>query len=165
MRLNVRLLTKFSDNVKELRIHLCQTGEASNGARWRETFSEEPTTTSDFLYNFNSLLWKTCREYVEKFYPELKKANPKLPILVRECSGVQPRLWARFGIFSYLLIQFLNISFYKLIFSYGKGDQYRTDQHLQWWNQETNGKSGEKVKKCDINLNCAKLNYCWFVLV
>lgn len=27
----------------------------------------------------------------------LKKANPDFPILIRECSGVQPRLWARYG--------------------------------------------------------------------
>lgn len=28
---------------------------------------------------------------------ELKKANPELPILIRECSDVQPKLWARYG--------------------------------------------------------------------
>lgn len=28
---------------------------------------------------------------------ELKKANPTFPILIRECSGVQPKLWARSG--------------------------------------------------------------------
>ncbi|KAH8419474.1 hypothetical protein KR222_007897 [Zaprionus bogoriensis] len=39
---------------------------------------------------------KGAREYVAKFYPNLKKNNPDLPILVRECVGVQPRLWARY---------------------------------------------------------------------
>ncbi|XP_017470899.1 PREDICTED: NADH dehydrogenase [ubiquinone] 1 alpha subcomplex subunit 2 [Rhagoletis zephyria] len=38
------------------------------------------------------------REFVEKFYPSLKKNNPDLPILIRECSGIQPRLWARFAL-------------------------------------------------------------------
>lgn len=28
---------------------------------------------------------------------ELKKAHPDLPILIRECSEVQPKLWARYG--------------------------------------------------------------------
>lgn len=28
---------------------------------------------------------------------ELKKAHPGLPILIRECSEVQPKLWARYG--------------------------------------------------------------------
>jgi NADH dehydrogenase (ubiquinone) 1 alpha subcomplex subunit 2 len=27
---------------------------------------------------------------------DLKALNPTLPILIRECSGVQPRLWARY---------------------------------------------------------------------
>lgn len=37
------------------------------------------------------------REFIEKHYVELKKANPSLPILIRECSDVQPKLWARYG--------------------------------------------------------------------
>lgn len=37
------------------------------------------------------------REFIEKRYVELKKANPGLPILIRECSDVQPKLWARYG--------------------------------------------------------------------
>ncbi|MFS8001256.1 putative ribosomal protein/NADH dehydrogenase [Helianthus anomalus] len=28
---------------------------------------------------------------------ELKKANPRLPILIRECSGTDPQPWARYG--------------------------------------------------------------------
>lgn len=27
----------------------------------------------------------------------LKRSNPDFPILVRECSGVQARVWARYG--------------------------------------------------------------------
>ena len=27
----------------------------------------------------------------------MKKVNPDFPILVRECSGIQPRVYARFG--------------------------------------------------------------------
>lgn len=37
------------------------------------------------------------RDFIEKRYVELKKANPDLPILIRECSEVQPKLWARYG--------------------------------------------------------------------
>lgn len=33
---------------------------------------------------------------MNRFYPVLKSSNPNLPILVRECSGVPPRIWARF---------------------------------------------------------------------
>ncbi|KAK9091055.1 hypothetical protein Sjap_024232 [Stephania japonica] len=35
-------------------------------------------------------------EFVQKNYKELKTLNPRFPILIRECSGVQPQLWARY---------------------------------------------------------------------
>ncbi|KAL5998499.1 hypothetical protein ACLOJK_009442 [Asimina triloba] len=37
-------------------------------------------------------------EFVTKNYKDLKTLNPKLPILIRECSGVEPQLWARYGL-------------------------------------------------------------------
>ena len=60
---------KFGPAIKELRLHLCQKSAASKGAR----------------------------DFVEKHYVDLKLANPKFPILVRECSGIEPKAWARFG--------------------------------------------------------------------
>ncbi|XP_066260704.1 NADH dehydrogenase [ubiquinone] 1 alpha subcomplex subunit 2 [Euwallacea similis] len=59
---------KFSRALKELRIHLCQTSPTSKGVR----------------------------EFIEKYYVDLKSSNPKFPILIRECSGIEPKLWARF---------------------------------------------------------------------
>ena len=38
-----------------------------------------------------------CRDFVHNTYQELKKANPTLPILIRECSGIQARMIARYG--------------------------------------------------------------------
>ncbi|XP_043321231.1 NADH dehydrogenase [ubiquinone] 1 alpha subcomplex subunit 2 isoform X1 [Cervus elaphus] len=55
--------------LREIRIHLCQRSPGSQGVR----------------------------DFIEKRYVELKKANPDLPILIRECSDVQPKLWARYG--------------------------------------------------------------------
>ncbi|XP_030382910.1 NADH dehydrogenase [ubiquinone] 1 alpha subcomplex subunit 2 [Scaptodrosophila lebanonensis] len=69
MRVTVSRLAAFTPKLKELRIILDPASEASKGAR----------------------------EFVQKFYPNLKKDNPNLPILIRECSGVQPRLWARYA--------------------------------------------------------------------
>ncbi|EDW54241.1 NADH dehydrogenase [ubiquinone] 1 alpha subcomplex subunit 2 isoform X1 [Drosophila sechellia] len=69
MRITLSRLASFTSKLKELRIILDPKGDTSKGAR----------------------------EYVERFYPNLKKSNPDLPILVRECSGVQPRLYARYG--------------------------------------------------------------------
>lgn len=37
------------------------------------------------------------REFIEKHYVELKQQNPKFPFLVRECSGVEPKVYARYG--------------------------------------------------------------------
>ncbi|RYR40054.1 hypothetical protein Ahy_A09g045717 [Arachis hypogaea] len=45
---------------------------------------------------FSSRDNKEGRTFVEKNYKELKTLNPKLPILIRECSGAEPQLWARF---------------------------------------------------------------------
>lgn len=58
----------LSKNLQELRIHLCQSSQGSAGAR----------------------------DFVMSSYAELKKANPTFPILVRECSGVEAKLVARY---------------------------------------------------------------------
>eukprot|EP00118_Oscarella_pearsei_P025481 m.308253 g.308253 ORF g.308253 m.308253 type:complete len:106 (+) comp43637_c0_seq1:162-479(+) len=59
---------QISQRLKEIRIHLCQTSPNSQG----------------------------IRDFVEAHYVDLKKANPKFPFLIRECSGVQPRIYARY---------------------------------------------------------------------
>ncbi|XP_028068567.1 uncharacterized protein LOC114271157 isoform X1 [Camellia sinensis] len=58
----------LSKNLKELRILFCQSSSASSSAR----------------------------SFVEKNYKDLKTLNPKLPILIRECNGIEPQLWARY---------------------------------------------------------------------
>jgi len=59
---------RFVPAVKELRLHLCQKSATSEGAR----------------------------QFVEKFYVNLKKQNPTTPILIRECSNINPTLWTRY---------------------------------------------------------------------
>ncbi|XP_075236196.1 NADH dehydrogenase (ubiquinone) B8 subunit [Lycorma delicatula] len=59
---------RFSSCLKELRIHLCQKSPSSKGVR----------------------------EFIEKSYVPIKKENPKFPILIRECSGIEPIVWARY---------------------------------------------------------------------
>merc|ERR1712055_539170 len=68
-RMSATKALKLGPALKEVRLHLCQKSAASAGAR----------------------------DFVEKHYVQLKLTNPKFPILVRECSGITPRLWARFG--------------------------------------------------------------------
>ncbi|AWO99729.1 putative NADH dehydrogenase [Scophthalmus maximus] len=60
--------SSLGKNLREIRVHLCQTSAASTGVR----------------------------DFVEQHYVTLKKSNPDFPILIRECSGVQARLWARY---------------------------------------------------------------------
>ncbi|KAK6173377.1 hypothetical protein SNE40_016842 [Patella caerulea] len=59
---------RFGQHLKELRIHLCQKSSASKGVR----------------------------DFIEKYYVDIKKSNQQLPILIRECSGVKPKVYARF---------------------------------------------------------------------
>merc|ERR1712131_122709 len=61
--------SNLAKNLREIRLHVCQTSPASQGAR----------------------------DFVEQHYVSLKQANPGFPILIRECSGVQPKLWARYA--------------------------------------------------------------------
>uniref|UniRef100_A0A6J0U9Y7 NADH dehydrogenase [ubiquinone] 1 alpha subcomplex subunit 2 n=1 Tax=Pogona vitticeps TaxID=103695 RepID=A0A6J0U9Y7_9SAUR len=70
-------------NLKEIRIHLCQRSPSSQGVR----------------------------DFIEQHYVTLKKANPEFPVLIRECSNVQPKLWARyaFGVERSLPLNNLNV--------------------------------------------------------
>jgi len=36
------------------------------------------------------------RDFIETSYVTIKKQNPKFPILIRECSGVTPKVYARY---------------------------------------------------------------------
>ncbi|ORX60729.1 NADH dehydrogenase, alpha subcomplex, subunit 2 [Hesseltinella vesiculosa] len=62
------LKSQLGKNLKELRVQFCQTSAASNG----------------------------IREYVKANYSAIKQANPNLPILIREASGAEARVFARF---------------------------------------------------------------------
>ncbi|KAJ1800006.1 hypothetical protein LPJ59_001422 [Coemansia sp. RSA 2399] len=58
----------FSKSLRELRVHFSQHSPASQG----------------------------LRDFIVKSYPEIKKANPGLPVLIREASNVESRIIARF---------------------------------------------------------------------
>ena len=90
MRVTLNLFAKLSSNIKELRIHLCQNGEASKGVRFVKLRNS---------YNIFTYFESFFRDFINSSYPKLKKENPTLPILIRECQGVQPKLWVRSGKF------------------------------------------------------------------
>ena len=93
------------------RIHLCQTGKGSQGARCGAALQGLPlaaaaaaavaarSSCGPSLFNCRLLPSRPPgrRDFVLSSYQELKKANPTFPILVRECSGVEAKLIARYG--------------------------------------------------------------------
>merc|ERR1711963_1210962 len=63
-----KMATKVPAFLKELRFHVCLKSASSQG----------------------------LREFIEQSYLPMKKANPTFPFLVRECSNVQPKVYARY---------------------------------------------------------------------
>ncbi|XP_012262546.1 NADH dehydrogenase [ubiquinone] 1 alpha subcomplex subunit 2 [Athalia rosae] len=59
---------KFGSRIKEVRILLCQTSKSSQGVR----------------------------DFVEQQYVKIKQNNPNFPVLIRECSMIEPKLYARY---------------------------------------------------------------------
>ncbi|XP_014225587.1 NADH dehydrogenase [ubiquinone] 1 alpha subcomplex subunit 2 [Trichogramma pretiosum] len=58
---------RLGSKIKELRILLCSQSKSSEGAR----------------------------NFIEENYVNLKQANPNVPILVRECLKIEPRIYVR----------------------------------------------------------------------
>ncbi|EMD96093.1 hypothetical protein COCHEDRAFT_1019537 [Bipolaris maydis C5] len=58
----------FGNGLKELRFLFCQTSEHS----------------------------AATRNFLTRSYPAMKKANPSIPIMIREASGTEPTVFARF---------------------------------------------------------------------
>lgn len=64
------------------------------------------------------------RDFISQHYVALKKVNPNTPILIRECSNVEPKIFARYGKFCFLFPNFISIlvdySEYNLVSDLGK---------------------------------------------
>eukprot|EP01132_Coremiostelium_polycephalum_P010817 gene10817-13253_t len=58
----------LSHNLQEIRIHFCQINKSSEG----------------------------LRNFVVNNYVDLKRLNPKLPLLIREGHGIEPVIYARY---------------------------------------------------------------------
>lgn len=84
---------KFGSHLRELRLHLCQSSASSKGVRFVLWIVLENTC----VWRRYSLVITVRRQFIEKYYVPLKKANPQFPILLRECSGIEPKVFARYG--------------------------------------------------------------------
>lgn len=82
----------FAPALREIRILCSQTGEASAGTRYYNSFLFS-SVRGDFDWFF---LW-VYRQFVLSSYPVIKRYNPDLPVLIREASGTPARAFARFG--------------------------------------------------------------------
>ncbi|KAL7153708.1 hypothetical protein ABFS83_04G186600 [Erythranthe nasuta] len=48
------------------------------------------------LFSPNSPSSSSTRAFIENNYKDLKTKNPRLPILIREATAIEPQLWARY---------------------------------------------------------------------
>ena len=51
-----------------------------------------------FPFSFSVFCFSsTTRDFVQTNYKDLKTVNPTFPFLVRECEGIEAKIWARYG--------------------------------------------------------------------
>jgi len=100
---------KVGQHVKELRMHMCNSSAASKG----------------------------LRDFVENHYVTFKKHNSTLPILVRECEGVTPKIWVRADRGKESVFEVDNLSAEDII---GKINE------LQWDEQEQEEEEEEELR-------------------
>lgn len=62
---------------------------------WRSNLSKNLKELR-FLFSPSAPVSSSIRVFIERNYKDLKKLNPKLPILIREADNTEPQLWARF---------------------------------------------------------------------
>ncbi|KAK7180089.1 nadh-ubiquinone oxidoreductase 105 kda subunit [Paraphaeosphaeria sporulosa] len=93
----------FAKQLKELRFLFCQTSEHSAATRYApaanscercETTTPTKTARPHCVQREQRLT--DTRSFLTKSYPTMKKHNPYTPILIREASGTEPRLYARY---------------------------------------------------------------------
>ncbi|GAM39926.1 NADH-ubiquinone oxidoreductase 105 kDa subunit [Talaromyces pinophilus] len=89
----------FNKSLKELRFLFCQTSSHSDATR----YVPAPAAAAAALYNHTTNLTLGGghgRSFLNRAYPTMKKNNPYVPILIREASGTEPRVFARYGAFT-----------------------------------------------------------------
>merc|ERR1711985_116544 len=72
-----------------------RTKTMSAGAAWRKLVS---TNLKELRFHFSQTSQgsKGLRDFVQTNYKDLKTVNPTFPFLVRECEGIEAKIWARY---------------------------------------------------------------------
>lgn len=94
----------FGQGLKELRFLFCQTSEHSAATRYApQLFHDSCSAAHDMALHAGhdirlcTALTAICRNFLTRSYPTMKKHNPHTPIMIREASGTEPTVYARFG--------------------------------------------------------------------
>ena len=102
-------LARISTNLQEVRLVLCHKNPTSQGARLvldksilahshKHTITHMPTRSYVHSLVFADWLSPTmCRRFLHKNYRQIKRLNPKLPVMVRHFQDITPVLTARYG--------------------------------------------------------------------
>ena len=85
----------FTQGLRELRFHLCSSGQGSEAARYGLAPPPPPGA-------LRMSLTECLRSFLRRAYPIMKHHNPSTPILIREATGVEPKVWARYGMLEML---------------------------------------------------------------
>lgn len=83
-----------------LRIHICNKGAASQGARCVHSSHQLGVHAPMHIASTQRFICTPCsfrRDFLLANYAEIKKANPGFPVLVREATGAEAKLIARYG--------------------------------------------------------------------
>jgi hypothetical protein len=95
----------FAQGLKELRFLFCQTSEHSAATRYAIHSKSSPRLQDDGAWHSGcgreglqkNFLLTMHRNFLTKSYPTMKKHNPHTPIMLREASGIEPKVYARYG--------------------------------------------------------------------
>lgn len=102
-RLTMASKYAFGAGLKELRFLFCQTSEHSAATRYALHHIEDSGSEAHSMALrkepavHGTMLTNVCRNFLTKSYPTMKKHNPHTPIMIREASGTEPTVYARFG--------------------------------------------------------------------
>ncbi|RVX69487.1 hypothetical protein B0A52_06551 [Exophiala mesophila] len=83
----------FTQGLREVRFHLCSSSPASEATRYFPKPPSARTPEGNRVTN-----QKPERSFLKRAYPTMKHHNPSTPILIREATGVEPKIWARYGL-------------------------------------------------------------------
>ncbi|KAL6152926.1 hypothetical protein ACJBU6_08094 [Exserohilum turcicum] len=89
----------FGNGLKELRFLFCQTSEHSAATRYAPFGCTSQRNRRNAIARHGTIKDRAdvaARSFLTRSYPAMKKANPSIPIMIREASGTEPTVYARF---------------------------------------------------------------------